>query len=123
MIHFIVICWIPISLIGAHQNRYQAEIIKMLCEKWTILIHNDEGPITSHQVIAISATIQFHHVSRINKDSECIGIDNWAPSCISHKIDDFVGDLIGTNCKIIGFQGKADGNVKIGTLRWEWSDD
>ena len=59
----------------------------------------------------------------MDTDSQSIGIDNRASACISHVASDFIGPLYHTNTKIIGYNGTKTGNLKIGTLRWKWSDD
>ena len=59
----------------------------------------------------------------MDTDSQSIGIDNRASACISHVAADFIGPLNDTNTKIIGYNGTKTGNLKIGTLRWKWSDD
>ena len=60
---------------------------------------------------------------RVDTDSEAIGIDNRATAYISHKIDDFVGELYDTNRVIIGYNGSRTTDIKTGTLRWNWTDD
>ena len=74
--------------------------------------------ITVHQ-----ASTKFHHVIRLDTNSETIGVDNRATACISHKIDDFIGDLQETNRVIKGYMGVTTSNIKMGTIKWKWSDD
>jgi transposase InsO family protein len=56
-------------------------------------------------------------------DSGPIGIDNRCTACISHRIEDFEGQLIDSNRFIKGFGGARTTNVKMGTIRWKWLDD
>ena len=56
-------------------------------------------------------------------DSYEIGIDNRCSRCISHHIDDFVGNLRDTQQTIKGFGGSRFTKAKIGTIRWKWMDD
>lgn len=56
-------------------------------------------------------------------DSEPIGIDNWCTGCISHRIKDFNGPLVDSNCAIKAFGGSKTSNNKIGTITWKWLDD
>ena len=58
-----------------------------------------------------------------DSDSESIGIDNRCLACISHKIDDFIGDPSISKRTIKGFGGTRMGNVMVGTIQWDWSDD
>ena len=80
-------------------------------------------PLTAASIISMSSTTRFHHTVRVDSDSESIGIDNRATACISHKIDDFVGELYDTNRVILGYNGSRTTNIKTGTLRWNWTDD
>ena len=74
-------------------------------------------PMITMSLISMSSTTRFHHTVRVDTDSEAIGIDNRATACISHKIDDFVGELYDTNRVIIGYNGSRTTNIKTGTLR------
>ena len=56
-------------------------------------------------------------------DSENIGIDNRCSACISHKAEDFVGELKHSDRSIKGFGGAITRKVMIGTLLWCWLDD
>ena len=68
------------------------------------------------------ATTRYHHVTRIATDSEMIGINNRATACISHRTEDFIGDLVPTNRTIIGYNGSKTTGITMGTLRWKWTD-
>ena len=80
-------------------------------------------PMTAMTLISMSSTTLFHHSVPTDTDSEAIGIDNRATACISHKIDDFIGEIHDSNRVIIGYNGSRTSNIKIGTLRWNWTDD
>ena len=80
-------------------------------------------PILTCAVISMPATTRYHHVTRIDTDSEEIGVDNRATACISHRADNFIGDLIPSNRSIIGYNGSKTTGIKTGTLRWKWTDD
>ena len=56
-------------------------------------------------------------------DSGPIGIDNRCTACISHRIEDFEGQLVDSNRSIKGFGGTRTKNVKMGTIKWKWLDD
>ena len=68
-------------------------------------------------IITVSSTTRFHHVVPMDTDSEAIGIDNRASVCISHKIEDFVGELHETNRVIVGYSGTKTTGLKTGTIR------
>ena len=59
-------------------------------------------PILTLSLLSNSSTTRFHHTVPVDTDSESIGIDHRATVCISHKIDDFIGELHDTNRVIIG---------------------
>ena len=71
----------------------------------------------------MAAITRYHHVTRVDTDSEMIGIDNRATACISPKADDIISDLIPTNRTIIGYNGSKTTGIKMGTLRWKWPDN
>ena len=56
-------------------------------------------------------------------NTNIIGIDNRYSGCISHKSEDFIGDLKDCQRQIKEFGGTRHYNVKIGTLKWHWEDD
>ena len=62
-------------------------------------------------------------IVRFDTDAKPIGVDNPCSACISSYIEDFIGPLEDTNKTIKGFAGAQTNNPKIGTLRWQWSDD
>ena len=98
-------------------------------DRWKYPIHNRSS--TPHQdqflnafpTTVMSTTTRYHHAYPMDTDSQSIGIDNRASACISHVATDFIGTLQDTNTKIIGYNGTTTGNLKIGTIRWKWSDD
>lgn len=51
-----------------------------------------------------------------------IRIDNCATACISHKIEDFVGPLRPSRCKIQGI-GNSMSGLQEGTIQWDIEDD
>ena len=62
-------------------------------------------------------------IVKFDTDAKPIGVDNRCSACISPYIEDFIGPLEDTNKTIKGFAGARTNNPKIGTLRWQWSDD
>ena len=62
-------------------------------------------------------------VTQFDTDSVPIGIDNRCSACISHKAEDFIGQLQDSPKVIKGFGGTRTTNVKVGTLSWTWTDD
>ena len=62
-------------------------------------------------------------IVRFDTDAKPIGVDNQCSACISAYIDNFIGPLEDTNKTIKGFAGARTDNPKMGTLRWQWSDD
>ena len=69
-------------------------------------------------LLSISSTTTFHHTVPVDTDSESIGIGNRATVCISHTIDDFIGELHDTDSVIIGYNGSRTANLKTGTIQW-----
>ena len=62
-------------------------------------------------------------IVRFDSDAKPIGVDNRCSACISPYTDDFIGPHEDTNKTIKGFSGARTDNPKMGTLRWQWSDD
>ena len=62
-------------------------------------------------------------IIKFDTDAKPIEVDNICSTCISPYIEDFIGPLEDTNKTIKGFAGARTNNPKIGTLRWQWSDD
>ena len=62
-------------------------------------------------------------IVRFDTDAKPIGVDNRCSACISPYIDNFIGPLEETNKTIKGFVGARTDNPKMGTLRWQRSDD
>ena len=56
-------------------------------------------------------------------DADQIGIDNRCSACISHKIEDFIGNPSQTKRTIKGFGGARVSNIMSGTIKWQWLDD
>jgi hypothetical protein len=56
-------------------------------------------------------------------ESEPIGIDNRFTATMSHRIDDFISELIPTDKVVKGFAGSRTSNVMKGTIIWKWEDD
>ena len=80
-------------------------------------------PLVACTVISMPATTRYHHVTRVDTDSEMIGVDNRATAYISHKADDFIDDSIPTNRTIIGYNGSRTTGIKTGTLHWKWTEN
>ena len=53
-----------------------------------------------------------HHKAYFDTDSKSIGIDNRCSACISHDLNDFVGEVYKTDRVIKGFAGTRTTNVK-----------
>ena len=96
------------------QNRWKR---KKKSWKWKL------RPIVTLSLLSLSFTTRYHHTVPVDTDSESIGVDNRATACISHKIDDFIGELHDSNLVIIGYNGSRTANLKTGTIRWNWTDD
>ena len=80
--------------------------------------------ITAFTVLAMQASSTIgERVTQFDTDSVPIGIDNRCSACISHKAEDFIGELKDTTKTIKGFAGSRTTNVKVGTLSWTWDDD
>jgi hypothetical protein len=56
-------------------------------------------------------------------DSEPIGIENRCMATMSHRIEDFISDLVPTDKVVKGFAGSQTPNVMMGTIKWKWEDD
>jgi hypothetical protein len=52
-----------------------------------------------------------------------IGVNNWCPGCILHRIEDFKGPMRDSNRSTKGFSGSQTTNIKIGTIVWNWDDE
>ena len=96
--------------------RYKSRITKRSW-KWKL------RPILTYSLLSMSSTTRYHHVVAMDNDAEAIGIDNGASACISHQVDDFIGDPHDSNRVIVGYNGSKTRNLKTGTLRWNWTDD
>ena len=62
-------------------------------------------------------------IVRFDTDAKPIGVDNRCSACISPYIDDFIGPLEDTSKTLKRIAGARMDNPKMGTLRWQWSDD
>lgn len=80
-------------------------------------------PLLAMSLVCMSTTTRYHTGIPTGVDSESIGIDNRATACISHQASDFVGTLRDTNRVIVGYNGSRTTNIKVGTIRWKWTDD
>ena len=56
------------------------------------------------------------YTTRFDVDANAIGIDNRCSACISHDINDFVGNVTKTNRRIKCFGGETMSNVYSGTI-------
>ena len=92
-----------------HKVKYKSRISKRSF-KWKL------RPILACSSISMSSTTWFHHVVALDTDVEAIGVDNRASVCISHKVEDFIGDLHESNHVIIGYNGSRTRNLKTGIL-------
>ena len=63
------------------------------------------------------------HKAYFDTDSKSIGINNRCSACISHDLNDFVGEVHKSDRVIKGFAGTRTTNVKKGTVLWKWEDD
>ena len=71
----------------------------------------------------VKQTTTQERIVKFHTNPKRIGVDNRCSACISPYIEDFIGPLEDTNKTIKGFAGARTNNPKIGTLRWQWSDD
>ena len=55
--------------------------------------------------------------------NESIGIDNRCSATISHKIEDFIGQMRSSKRVISGYGGTKTAGLKKGTILWKWNDD
>ena len=83
-----------------------------------------------HNILAFAALAMqvksaraYENSMAFDTDSGPIGIDNRSSGCMSHRIEDFEGQLTDSNRFIKGFGGSRTTSVKIGTIRWKWLDD
>ena len=84
---------------------------------------------TAVSLLAISAIAMSAEAGQIadriifDTDSEPIGIDNRCTATMSHRIEDFISELVPTDKIVKGFAGSQTGNVMRGTIKWKWEDD
>ena len=69
-------------------------------------------------VIVLSATTSAQNHASFEMDSAPVGVDNRCLGCISHKVTDFIGELVDCNRTIKGFGSTRTTNIKIGTIKW-----
>ena len=62
-------------------------------------------------------------MSHFDIDSFEIGVDNRCSRCISHQIDDFIGQLRDSRHTIRSFGGSQTATVKVGIIQWKWMDN
>ena len=75
------------------------------------------------KVMVLSATTAAQNHASFDTDSARVGVDNICPGCISHKVTDFIGELVDCNRTIKGFGGTRTTNIKMGKTKWSWLDD
>ena len=86
---------------------------------------------TMRRIIVYSTILAMHAAHKrptgrgviFDLDSKPIGVDNRCSACISHRAEDFVGDLHDCKRTIKAFGGSKTYNIQTGTLRWMWEDD
>ena len=100
-------------------------LLKALLVERPLLSFPSERNILGNVALACPAkqTTTQERIVRFDTDAKPIGVDNRCSACISPYIKDFIGPLEDTNKTIKGFAGARTNNPKIGTLRWQWSDD
>ena len=70
--------------------------------------------------VAMITTIKHYNTSTFDIDSVPVGIDNRCSACISHDINDFVGEVQKLDKIIGGYAGNKTTNFKTGTIRWQF---
>ena len=74
-------------------------------------------------VMVLSATTAAQNHAPFDTYSAPVGVDNKCLGCISHKVTDYIGELVDCNITIKGFGGTRTMNIKMGTIKWSWLDD
>ena len=100
-------------------------LLKSLLVDLSLSLVPSERDILANVALACPAkqiTTQ-ERIVKFDTEAKPIGVDNRCSACISPYIKDFIGPLQDTNKTIKGFAGARTNNPKIGTLRWQWSDD
>ena len=69
-------------------------------------------------VMVLSATTAAQNHAIFDTDSAPVGVDNRCSGCISHKVTDFIGELVDCNRVIKGFGSTRTTNIKMGTIKW-----
>ena len=83
-------------------------------------------PLSLFAMSAIAMSAEAGSVANriiFDTDSEPIGIDNRCTATMSHRIEDFISDLVPTDKVVKGFAGSQTSNVMKGTIKWKWEDD
>ena len=69
-------------------------------------------------VMVLSATTAAQNHESFYTDSAPVGVDNRCSGCISHKVIDFIGELVHCNRTTKGSGGTRTTNIKMGTIEW-----
>ena len=72
---------------------------------------------------AKTSTSKSARLTSFDTDSYDIGIDNRCSRCISHQVEDFIGNLKDSKHSIRSFGGTQTTRVKVGTIQWKWMDN
>ena len=67
-------------------------------------------------VLSVPTASQNH--ASFDTDSSPVGVDNRCSGCISHKVTDFIGELVECNRTIKGSGSTRTKNIKMGTIKW-----
>ena len=100
-------------------------LLKSLLVDIPLSLVPSERNILANVALACPAkqTTTQERIVKFDTDAKPIGVDNRCSTCISPYIEDFIGPPEDTNKTIKGSAGARTNNPKIGTLRWQWSDD
>ena len=74
-------------------------------------------------VMVLSSTTAAQNHTSFDTDSYPVGVDNRCLGCISHKVTNFIEELVDCNRTIKVFSGTRTTNIKMGTMKWSWLDD
>ena len=69
-------------------------------------------------VMVLSATMAAQNHASFDTDSAPVEFDKRCLGCISHKVTDFIWELVDCNRTIKGFGGTRTTNIKMGTIKW-----
>ena len=100
-------------------------LLKSLLVDLSLSSVSSEGDILANVALACPAkqTTTQERIIKVDTEAKPIGVDNRCSACISPYIENFIGPLDATNKNIKRFAGARTNNPKIGTHRWQWSDD